>query len=62
MDSRTVIRLIEADGWFEVDQKGSHKQFKHPSKPGKATVPHPTKDIPMGTLKSIERQTGVKLR
>ena len=62
MDSRTVIRLIEADGWFEVDQKGSHKQFKHPSKPGKATVPHLTKDIPMGTLKSIERQTGVKLR
>ncbi len=62
MDSKVVIRRIEADGWFEVGQKGSHKQFKHSTKPGKATVPHPKKDIPQNTLKSIERQTGVKLR
>jgi predicted RNA binding protein YcfA (HicA-like mRNA interferase family) len=54
--------MIEADGWFEVGQKGSHKQFKHPSKPGKATVPHPKKDLPLPTLRSIERQTGVSLR
>jgi predicted RNA binding protein YcfA (HicA-like mRNA interferase family) len=62
MDSKTVIKLIEADGWFEVAQKGSHKQFKHSIKPGKATVPHPKKDLPLPTLRSIERQTGVKLR
>ncbi len=62
MDSRTAIQLIEADGWYEVGQKGSHKQFKHPRKLGKATIPHPVKDIPLPTLKSIEKQTGVKLR
>lgn len=62
MDSRTVIRLIEAAGWREVAQKGSHKQFKHPTLPGKVTVPHPERDLPIGTVKSIERQSGTKLR
>lgn len=62
MDSGTVISRIEADGWYRVAQKGSHVQFKHPTRPGKATVPHPKKDLPIGTLKSIERQTGVRLR
>lgn len=62
MDSGAVIGRIEADGWYRVAQKGSHVQFKHPTKPGKATVPHPKKDLPIGTLKSIERQTGVRLR
>jgi len=62
VDSKTVIKSIEADGWYEVGQKGSHKQFKHPTKPGKATVPHPKKDLPLPTLRSIERQTGVNLR
>ena len=57
-----MINRIEADGWYRVAQKGSHVQFKHPTKPGKATVPHPKKDLPIGTLKSIERQTGVRLR
>lgn len=62
MDSGTVISRIEAEGWYRVAQKGSHMQFKHPTKPGKTTVPHPKKDLPIGTLKSIERQTGVRLR
>lgn len=62
MDSKTVIKLIEEDGWYEVRQEGSHKHFKHPTRPGLTTVPHPYKDIRMGTLKSIERQSGVKLR
>ena len=62
MDSRTIIKLIEADGWFEVAQKGSHKQFKHPTKPGKATVTHPKRDLALSTLRSIERQTGMRLR
>ena len=40
----------------------SHVQLKHPSKSGKVTVKHPAKDFPIGTLKSIERQSGVRLR
>lgn len=62
MDSKTIISKIEAAGWYKVGQKGSHVQFKHPTKPGKATVPHLKKDIPIMTLKNIERQTGVTLR
>jgi len=61
MNSRGVVSALEADGWAEVNQVGSHKQFKHPTKPGRVTVPHPVKDIKIGTLKSIERQSGVKL-
>ncbi|OFX12878.1 MAG: addiction module toxin, HicA family [Alphaproteobacteria bacterium RIFOXYD12_FULL_60_8] len=62
MKSRDVIRKIEADGWVKVGQTGDHIHFKHPHKPGKATVPHPKKDMTIGTLKSIEKQTGVRLR
>ncbi len=62
MDSREVIRALTQNGWYEVIQVGSHKQFKHPTKKGRATVPHPKRDIPMGTLKSFEKQTGIKLR
>ena len=62
MDSREIIRRIEADGWMKARTVGSHHHFKHPTKPGIVTVPHPKKDIPPGTLKSIERQSGVTLR
>ena len=62
MNSKDIIRMIEADGWFVVGQKGSHIQFRHSLKPGRVTVPHPKQDIAIGTLKSIERQSGVKLR
>jgi predicted RNA binding protein YcfA (HicA-like mRNA interferase family) len=62
MDSGSVISKMEADGWYRVGQKGSHVHFKHPTKIGRATVTHPKKDIPIGTLKNIERQTGLKLR
>ncbi len=61
MNSREVIKRIKAGGWYEVTQKGSHKQFKHKTKPGRVTVPYPVKDIPVGTLKSIEKRSGVKL-
>lgn len=60
MDSRHVIKAIEKDGWFEVARKGSHAQFKHPTKPGRVTVPHPKKDLPIKTVRSIEKQSGVK--
>jgi predicted RNA binding protein YcfA (HicA-like mRNA interferase family) len=62
VNSRDVIRALEADGWVQVAQKGSHVQFKHPSKPGRVTVPHPKRDLPAGTLRSIERQSGLRLR
>jgi len=62
MRSRDVIGKLEADGWREVRQAGSHKQFRHAVKPGTVTVPHPKAELGVGTLKSIERQSGVKLR
>jgi len=62
MDSRSVIKAIEADGWVEVAQRGSHKHFTHPVKSGKVTVPHPKRDLPLGMLRSIEKQAQIKLR
>jgi predicted RNA binding protein YcfA (HicA-like mRNA interferase family) len=62
MHSRDVIRLLEADGWKEVARKGSHAQFKHPVKNGRVTVPHPNRDLPVGTLRSIEKQSGIRIR
>jgi predicted RNA binding protein YcfA (HicA-like mRNA interferase family) len=59
--SAEVIRRITADGWTLVRTKGSHRHFKHAGRPGIVTVPHPEKDLPIGTLKSIERQSGVTL-
>jgi len=59
--SADVIRALKANGWTLARSKGSHHHYKHASKPGLVTVPHPRKDIPTGTLKSIERQSGVKL-
>jgi predicted RNA binding protein YcfA (HicA-like mRNA interferase family) len=62
MDSRIIIAAIEADGWREVRVTGSHHHFKHPTRPGTVTVPHPKRDVPIGTLRSIERVAGVRLR
>jgi len=54
--------MIEAEGWFFVGAKGDHHQFKHPTRPGKATVQHPKKDMDIKNVVSIEKQTGVSLR
>ena len=62
VNSRDIIKALEAGGWFQVAQKGSHCQFKHPTRSGRVTVPHPKKDIQTGTLRSIEKQSGLKLR
>ena len=62
MDSRDIIRELKRAGWYEVSQAGSHKQFKHATRKGRVTVPHPKRDMPIGTLKSIEKQAGIKLR
>ena len=59
MKSAEIIKLLKADGWFVFNIRGSHHQFKHPSKPGKVTVPHPKADLPIGTVKSICRQAGL---
>lgn len=57
--SREVIKMLKADGWFEIACDGDHHQFKHSVKSGKVTVPHPVKDIPIRTLKSIGKQAGL---
>jgi predicted RNA binding protein YcfA (HicA-like mRNA interferase family) len=56
--SSQVIARLKQDGWVVVNVRGSHHQFKHPNKAGKVTVPHPKKDLPKGTLRSIYRQAG----
>lgn len=61
MNSKDIIKKLKKDGWFKVAQKGSHVQFKHPTKKGRVTVPHPKRDLPKGTVKSIEKQSGVAL-
>ncbi|WP_417730395.1 type II toxin-antitoxin system HicA family toxin [Rosistilla oblonga] len=61
MTVREVVHIIEGDGWVMVAQKGSHRQFKHPTKTGRVTVAgHPKEDIAPGTLNSILRQAGLK--
>ncbi|MCC7336854.1 MAG: type II toxin-antitoxin system HicA family toxin [Pirellulaceae bacterium] len=61
MTVREVQRIIEGDGWVMATQKGSHRQFKHPTKPGRVTIAgHPKDDIAPGTLNSILRQAGLK--
>ncbi len=55
-DSRKLIAMLLSDGWIDVGTTGSHHHFKHPSKLGKVTVPHPKKDLPTGTVRSILRQ------
>ena len=62
LSSREIIRRLQAAGWQLVRTTGSHHHFRHPQRPGTVTVPHPAKDMTPGTLKSIERQSGVKLR
>ncbi|MCS7288695.1 MAG: type II toxin-antitoxin system HicA family toxin [Roseiflexus sp.] len=52
-----MIRLIEEDGWYLVATKGSHRQYKHPVKPGRVTIAgHPNDDLAPGTLNSILKQ------
>lgn len=58
--STKVIRLMKTKGWYEVACVGDHHQFKHPEKPGRITVPHPKKNLPTGTVKSIFKQAGIE--
>jgi predicted RNA binding protein YcfA (HicA-like mRNA interferase family) len=57
---RDVIKLIEADGWYFLRQRGSHRQYRHATKPGKVTVAgKPSEEMAPGTLGSIFRQAGI---
>lgn len=56
-----ILRLLLEDGWFLVAQRGSHRQYKHESKPGRVTVPgKPNDDLAPGTQNSILKQAGLK--
>jgi len=58
---RDLIRQLEKDGWYLARTKGSHRQFKHPTKRGTVTVAgKPNIDVPPGTLNSILKQAGLK--
>ena len=61
MKVKEVLKLLEDDGWLLVRTTGSHRQFKHPSKPGTVTVAGKSSlDIPPGTLNSILKQARLK--
>ena len=58
-----MIRMIEDDGWYLVGTKGSHRQFRHATKPGRVTVPgHLGDELAPGTLSSVFKQAGLKRR
>jgi predicted RNA binding protein YcfA (HicA-like mRNA interferase family) len=61
MKIRDVIKLIIADGWYLVRTKGSHRQYKHISKPGRVTIAgHPGDDLAPGTLNSVFKQAQLR--
>ncbi|WP_299002342.1 type II toxin-antitoxin system HicA family toxin [uncultured Shewanella sp.] len=59
MNSRELIKELQAAGWVLVRVKGSHHQFKHPDKKLPLTVPHPKKDLKIGLVKAIRKQAGL---
>ena len=61
MKVRDTIKLIEDDGWYLVTTRGSHRQYKHPTKPGRVTIAgQPNDDLAPGTLNSVLKQAGLK--
>jgi predicted RNA binding protein YcfA (HicA-like mRNA interferase family) len=63
MKVRDLIRQVEADGWRHVKTRGSHRQYKHPLKPGRVTIPgHSGDDVHPGTLKSVLTQAGLRVK
>lgn len=59
MRFREVESIITKDGWYQVKQKGSHHQYKHPTKSGKVTIPEHVGDLNPDTVKSIMKQAGL---
>ncbi len=61
MKTRDVIKLVEQDGWVQVEAHGSHRQYRHPVKKGRVTIAgQPSKEMPPGTLNSVLKQAGLK--
>jgi predicted RNA binding protein YcfA (HicA-like mRNA interferase family) len=61
MKVREVVRIVEQDGWYLARTRGSHRQYKHPNKPGLVTIAgKPSEDLAPGTLNSIFKQAGIK--
>jgi len=61
MKIRDIIRKLRQDGWYEVAQKGSHRQYRHPTKRGRVTIAgHENDDLAPGTLNSVLKQAGIK--
>ncbi|MES9873465.1 MAG: type II toxin-antitoxin system HicA family toxin [Candidatus Sedimenticola sp. 6PFRAG7] len=59
MNSKDLIKQLKADGWCHVSTRGSHHKYRHPTKPGSLVVPHPKKDLPLGTVRSILKAAGL---
>ena len=60
MKVRDVIKLVESDGWYYVETKGDHRQYKHPVKKGRTTISgHPGKDMSPDTLNSVLKQAQI---
>lgn len=57
---RRILKILKKDGWYIVDQNGSHIQMKHPVKKGKVTIPNHGGDLASGTERSIYKQAGLK--
>ena len=62
MTFQEVEKKIKKDGWFLVRVKGSHHHYNHPTKPGTVTIPYHKGDLKISDIKSIEKQSGLKLR
>jgi len=58
--AKEIRKIIEADGWYFVRQKGSHAQFRHPTKKNLTTVPMHDRDMKKGTAANVLRQAGLK--
>jgi len=59
VQSRELIKELEAAGWVLKRVTGSHHMFKHPTNPNTVAVPHPKKDLPRGTVKGIKERAGL---
>ncbi len=63
MTAKEIAKMLEADGWYEMKGgKTGHRQFKHDQKSGKVTVPMHPGEVPFLTVKSIEKQAGLKFK
>ncbi len=60
MRFRELQKIVLDDGWYLVDVSGSHHQYKHPTKPGKITIPNHRGDIPQRVVNSVLNHAGLK--